>query len=230
MINITFTGVDDRTDIERLVSISKAYRPHVEFAILVGSSPRNRFPSPATISTFKRRFVEDGLPAALHLCGTWSRRVNDLNSPKEDFDSSIRDRHLLNLATLFGRVQVNARRYDMRSVERFQLNASVAEVIVQTRARSLEHLDLVPGVSYLHDVSGGRGISAMTTWPPPPDGIRVGYAGGLSAENVARACAIVEGFNARDSWIDMESGVRTDDWFDLDKVQAVIDQVARSTG
>ena len=76
-------------------------------------------------------------------------------------------------------------------------------------------------MSILLDASGGLGIdTGIKLWP---DWFyKVGYAGGMNADNVGDKLAyLIE--NARHPfWIDMESGVRTDDWFDIDKVLKVL--------
>ena len=52
---------------------------------------------------------------------------------------------------------------------------------------------------------------------------KVGYAGGFNPENVAdKLHYLLTNDEVGDFWIDMESGVRTDDWFDLDKVRRVL--------
>ena len=48
-------------------------------------------------------------------------------------------------------------------------------------------------------------------------------AGGFNPENVAdKLRYLLTNDEVGDFWIDMESGVRTDDWFDLDKVRRVL--------
>lgn len=59
-----------------------------------------------------------------------------------------------------------------------------------------------------------------TTWPKPFSNVRTGYAGGLNPDNLEEQLtkiAAVVGNNSVS--IDMESGVRTNNEFDLDKVR-----------
>ena len=89
--------------------------------------------------------------------------------------------------------------------------------------------------TYLHvlkDASGGKGV-VIDDFSIPKAATRcgIGFAGGLNVCNVPRAlmkshdsvmAANVEGHNNNPVyWIDMESGVRTDDKFDLQKVREV---------
>ena len=53
---------------------------------------------------------------------------------------------------------------------------------------------------------------------------KIGYAGGINPGNVAdKLTFLMENEMVGDFWIDMESGVRTDDWFDIDKVRRVLE-------
>ena len=74
----------------------------------------------------------------------------------------------------------------------------------------------------LLDASGGRGID--TPIDVFPTSRKIGYAGGLNPENIAdKLSFLMENVKIGRFWIDMESGVRTNDWFDLDKVVRVLE-------
>ena len=53
-------------------------------------------------------------------------------------------------------------------------------------------------------------------------GLKVGYAGGLNPENVGEKLEYLMENVEGEFWIDMESGVRTDDRFDIDKCVSVL--------
>jgi phosphoribosylanthranilate isomerase len=74
----------------------------------------------------------------------------------------------------------------------------------------------------LFDESAGRGISP-DTWSKPIDGHFCGYAGGLNPDNVQSNLDIISQV-AKDqkTWIDMETGVRTDNQIDLLKIRHVL--------
>ena len=213
---LTFTGVDKNTDLGRLRRIADVC-PHVEFAVLVGSKTgtdtSNRFPSWSYIGD-----IAAVLPinqVAVHMCGMFSRAIerDDFGLPLEVCDKG------------FGRVQVNATHYNLRAVDAFAVRArdrGVREVIVQVRGSNALLTDVHVGRSYLHDESGGRGVDCIDRWNAPPVSTPCGFAGGLSAENIDRAVAFARKHPHADIWFDMETGVRTDDWFDLDKVVEVI--------
>lgn len=50
--------------------------------------------------------------------------------------------------------------------------------------------------------------------------------GGINADNVAIVIEAIGSLSPAGYWIDMESGVRTENLLDLNKVQAVIEKVA----
>ena len=89
------------------------------------------------------------------------------------------------------------------------------------RAGLLPALAGLPNHAILFDASAGRGV-APEGWPAPLPGHFCGYAGGINPDNVAGHIDKIAAAGAQDTWIDMESGVRTDDRFDLDKVRRVL--------
>lgn len=85
----------------------------------------------------------------------------------------------------------------------------------------------------LFDPSGGRGVSAigeireLAAWvakEKPP--VRIGFAGGLGPNNIEQALDATSALE--DFWLDMESGVRTDDRFDLVLVEHVLKKTERA--
>lgn len=80
-------------------------------------------------------------------------------------------------------------------------------------------------IYWLHDQSGGKGkVANIYPRPNYNDNYVVGYAGGINPDNVKE---ILEKIPAADDnfWIDMENGIRTDDWFDIDKAIKVLENV-----
>ena len=214
-VRLTFTGVDDRTDLARVIRIGRLH-PHVEFAVLVGSRTGDpgatRYPHLRVVRDFRRIANDAGVRCAVHLCGSYSRAVM-----KQQWEGPIR------VGFGFDRVQVNASRYNMGSVKAFA-DLVGSKVIVQWRGCESP---VYPAIAFLHDESGGRGVNGITDWPMV--GRWSGFAGGLNVENIAEAVGFVRATAPAGSWLDMETGVRTDDWLDLDKVDAVIAAAAEET-
>lgn len=213
---VTFTGVDAATDPDRLQQLHSRY-PRTELAVLAGGANRCRHQSLDAVAGWGRFAAAARVPMALHLCGPHARAVNTAT------DTAA----VLELCAGFQRVQINAARYDPDRVAAFADAVGCRSVILQHRGGFDAGLPVVhPKVEYLFDRSGGRGRSCFDDWPPPPDTrTRVGYAGGMSPRNIAAALAAVHRFAQGRVWLDMETGVRTDDRLDLDKVEAVCQTV-----
>ena len=140
---------------------------------------------------------------------------------KQEYEDPLRE------SCGFDRIQVNASRYNMPAVERFKHRYVAIGVTVIVQWRTLHMDKRVPGIGLLHDESGGRGIDGIKTWPLRPR--FGGFAGGLGAENIREAVGYVRMTARPGSWLDIETGVRTDDWFDLGKVADVIDLAKKET-
>ena len=72
---VTFTGVDDNTNIEDLICLTKKY-PFVEFGVLVSKNNSNtgtvnRYPN----LTILKRLKNKGLELSCHICGSIARDI-----------------------------------------------------------------------------------------------------------------------------------------------------------
>lgn len=209
---ITFTGFDDRTCIDQMVDISKAYP--VEWGVLV--SPHNRdarFPSNQAIKELVDRYWN--LNLSMHCCGQYSRNVQSLGEfPYQEF------------ILAFKRFQLNGKIIVSKSDIVSMYKKIGASFIFQgsnfDRSLSNQNSD---AISVLFDTSGGRGI-VPDKFPMHP-GFFCGYAGGISPENVIEVIEKINAPEGAEYWIDMETGVRTNGWFDMQKVMLVCDRVFR---
>ena len=100
---VTFTGVDDKTNIDDLVYLTEKY-PFVEFGILVSKNNSNngtvnRYPN----LTILKRLKNKGLNLSCHICGSIARQIVQKNDWSE-------------LEKLLGK--------DIEVFNRFQLNVS----------------------------------------------------------------------------------------------------------
>ncbi|NUB09040.1 hypothetical protein FBZ85_1065 [Azospirillum brasilense] len=116
----------------------------------------------------------------------------------------------------FRRVQANHRPPDAgvtaREMEEWGRRRGIA------RTRDLE-FPAGTAVEWLFDRSAGEG-RAPEEWPRHSGGARlVGHAGGIGPGNVVEVLKPIAATGP--DRLDMESGGRTDDWLDLDKVEAV---------
>ena len=222
LTHITFTGVDDVTDLHRLVDIQKKY-PKVEFGVLVSRKWKEN--GQRYLSPFKARELRGlGLRLSAHLCGSMARDVLHMGgfSNTDDFPEII---------DIFSRVQLNVSNYDEpENMSPYILPGPLQEIIIQQAFNHNTFMlcRIASGdcISILLDESGGKGIEAPFRMPSYLHNVHVGFAGGINPDNVvAKVQEITSLPHINRFWIDMESGVRTNDRFDLDKVEQVCELV-----
>ena len=225
--HITFTGIDNRTDIQDLVDIQREF-PIAEFGMLASyhwSENGNRFRDPALLPDLVnyQRFLN----LSLHVCGSAAHDAAIGNWI--DIDLGLLSGH----TGIFRRIQLNVA--DHRNNPHHLWSppyGSLQELIVQQHnaddiALFRHTAEIYQGdmtkdrISVLLDGSGGRGVDTPLK---VLHGVgKVGYAGGFNPDNVAEKLQyLLENVDSGMFWIDMESGVRTDDWFDTAKVRRVL--------
>ena len=244
---VTITGLDRKTSFDRILKLSKRY-PFLEVAVLVGSQTNgnclSRFPSLLVVNHWREYARDNGIPTAVHLCGAYSKLVLQ-SIDTTSFGASFAD--VLRLCKGFGRVQVNlpsgywnrphsSVHNPWNNLQDFADWVTCNKVILQHREAwntiPVRHLK----VEYLFDRSGGRGVADFGSWlsvpdlslynPIPPGGRWWGYSGGLGPDNIHTAMEFVHRqVDQSRVWLDMESGVRTGGWLDLDKVEQVCSKV-----
>lgn len=221
--HITFTGIDARTDLRELQAIQQQY-PLAEFGVLTSYhwiENGNRYPNPQ----FLPNLWGSSLNLSLHLCGSAAHdaAVGEWQKIQE---------HVIGTLNIFKRIQLNiANRQDnpmKASLPGIGMNGQ--EIIIQQRSisdlavylYSVQQRCDPDRFSVLLDSSGGQGIDTPVEILKGDN--KVGYAGGISPDNVAdKLTYLFENVRDGEFWIDMESGVRTDDWFDTAKVRRVLE-------
>lgn len=203
---IAFTGADDPAMLPAMADLSACYP--IEWGMLLDPKQEGapRFPDePAR----RALLAAAGLRWAAHICGDPARNIAD--APET--------------ATI-----------DLRGFTRIQVNhgfsGSGAGQIANTAAFGRRHgvramlqcLGPFPEdarIDWLFDVSFGRG-HRPAAWPPLPDrGPFCGYSGGIGPETVTDILGAIRPPPGIPYWIDMESGVRTEDRFDIAKCAQV---------
>jgi len=234
---VTISGADDQVAISDLQALSEKF-PFVEWAILF-SPKKHGEPRYPTMSWIFDIGMLDGsrFNKALHLCGGYARFFA---MGKGDPEWDVKD--LFNTIDDFERVQINLRN-QLKDININQLSHNIFESLVhdwiiqlsddgEDSRQFLDQINLavrnlnpVYNVFPFLDASGGRGV-AETNWKMNLSIKHLrGYAGGINPGNVE---SIVKQISAslpdgERFWIDMESGVRTDDKFDLKLVQDVLE-------
>lgn len=230
LTRVTVTGADTFTNRRTMYDISQEF-PFVEWGILLSKSKEgkeNRFPDESWID----QLFDYPLNYAGHLCGSWVRDFvnggNEFTTERPRWTTPIPVH-----GTLFKRLQLNIS-HIVDHVDRttflkvLQESKIASRFIIQVRSivPSWWPTDRIDDVDFLYDCSGGRGV--LTPQWPTPMGMwqerkllpNCGYAGGLSPDNLAAQLPLMEkAAEGQPVWIDVESGVRTSDVFDLDKVR-----------
>lgn len=198
---ITFTGIDDRTDLHRADDLASKFP--IEWGVLFSSANRDaRFPCQQAV----REIVEISGRKSAHLCGAVAL----------DAQKGVVDRNIpLNS---FGRVQINGNRVNKECLASLSDEFNV-DVILQCREQQFVQSDFFQ----LFDLSGGKGVMPKKIPPLPTYEQLVGYAGGIGPDTVIDYLTTIQGSGR--FWIDMEGRVRTNGWFDLDLVERVCNQV-----
>lgn len=224
---ITFTGVDNKTSLTSLQILANRYN-NIEFGILVSKNNTNldkvsRFPNFETID----KVLNADLPSvSCHICGELAKHYVYTG----DF-SEIRDFLGQERVDKFSRFQLNIRGYD--NYKLFVIEEDIHIIIQVSNAKSYQYFyqmrELNPNkVEALIDYSGGHGKLGCFNYVSDGDEI-FGYAGGININNVTYILGYIEGKMEYDVnyWIDMESSVRTDDWFDTSKVREICSEVEK---
>ncbi|MBS1181621.1 MAG: hypothetical protein H6Q99_1501 [Proteobacteria bacterium] len=203
---IAFTGVDLATVIDDLRALSARYP--IEWGILIDAA-QEALPLFPDAATRQALLTAGGLRFAAHVCGAEARRI--ANAP---------DTAIIDLAG-FSRLQVN---HSFEGSSQAQADNTVRFGRTRGLRAMLQCKGAFPADSrldWLFDTSFGRG-TAPGTWPKlPADGPFCGFAGGINPSTVADVLKAVDAAPGALYWIDMESGVRTDGWLDLDKCESV---------
>jgi hypothetical protein len=243
LTHVTITGADDDVDQFDLFDLSVRF-PFVEWGVLFSQSKAGvpRYPSwdwVLGLAEMKKTIKHKTPKFSAHLCGKWvsdalTGRISIFNNEPE-------------LNRLFHRIQLNCGKSRLKEAienkDLWRAAMRVSQSVILGGNYGNLKLDLgrcsLSGVYPLFDASGGHGKKPKD-WPLPFSETKTegvvqkkhtqfcGYAGGLGPDNVAEELDRIEHVVGHVSvWIDMESGVRTKDKFDLNKVEEVLEKSAR---
>ena len=222
---ITFTGVDENTDLDRCIDIAERFDHKVEWGILASfSNKAHRYPN-IKFLRHAIQYLDRHSSVAVHLCGEYAREANAGNFDKP---GSVLHDDLYDFVDFVPRWQINlvAGAYDLIEL---QTTAQLlyTTFIIQNRTSKLPEnaKDEYPNLRFVQDCSGGKGRLIDVSKSPvidDPD-YMMGYAGGIGPDNVVD---VVDQIQSNRYWIDMESSLRNEsDWFDLDRVEKVCELV-----
>lgn len=201
---ITLTGADERTDVHALASLD------AEIGFLYSVQLEGREPRYPRMKWIQEAASIMRRPA-LHVCGGAARDL--LLTGKLQVG-------------LFQRIQVNG---GISRGEIVQLCDLYPKCTIVTQYRgelndwAVAAVPLHDNHAVLVDASGGTGLSP-SVWTHPDTLKPVGFAGGLGPDNLLVELQRIAEV-ARDGWwVDMETKLRTDDWFDMYKAEECVEQ------
>ena len=213
---VTITGADDDVYPSALQGLSREFG-FVEWGLLVSTSRQGtaRYPTAMWRDAMVGRahLSNRQMFTSWHACGACS------TATVSGADRWVRRQRMQINGYLPGKWRALARLASLLNVEFILQCRSEADLpSVATDACRIR------GASVLYDPSAGSG-RRPERWPETPTNVKVGFAGGIGPDNVL---SVIEQIGTRGApyWIDMETGVRTDDKFDLAKVRRVLEQVA----
>jgi hypothetical protein len=201
---ITFTGVDTSDLLPGMLALSARYP--IEWGILIDPEQDGRplFPDPRTRSLL----LAAPLRFSVHLCGSAARAVVEGADPQLDLQG-------------FSRAQINHTRSGSSDGEILHSALFGARHGLRVALQCQGEFPADGRVDWLYDVSFGTGVRP-TSWPAAHARLPFcGYSGGLGPDNVGATLAQLPIAPGAGYWIDMESGVRTANRFDLEKCAAV---------
>jgi phosphoribosylanthranilate isomerase len=224
---LSLTGADDNTLLLDLANLSTEFS-FIEWALLYSPYTEGKQRNPS--QRWRQEFFDMQLPGhnAIHLCGDLA--FEQLLANQLPAELEYADRMQLNINarkpsfTTSQVLDVYKRAMDISPAVILQYHAGTASVITSF-INSLQNVDR-GRVHILMDDSRGRGQSP-DNWELP-EGLEhmfCGFAGGLGPSNIEQAIVTMEA-HAVPYWADMETGIRTDNEFDLHKVKQVVQAAA----
>lgn len=227
---ITFSGIDEEVEIQNLISLSEAFKETISIEWGVLLSPKNgrpRYPSLEWIEKLAKPIAKNKINAAGHLCGKFAKTFIQGSSNELPLDLDMFDRIQINLGPY---IEESNEELIYNSIRNQNYNCFILQVgnnydktieIAKYLKKRLCKIEL------LYDCSGGNGIE-QSSWPQSHQDFVCGFAGGLSPENISEKLNVINHItNNKPFWIDMESGIRTDNSFNLEKVINILETIAK---
>lgn len=215
LTRVTITGADDGVPYLPLLELSQRY-PFVEWGILVSSKRIGtaRYPQPWWRTTFAYHAEQCKAQYSYHLCGQLAR-----DALAGDLELAPAPRMQLNGFSSFVLP-------GLALAKRFR---DVDWILQCSHLAALRRADDLfrsyPNVCALWDQSGGNGRT-LESWPLPRldiAGAPLSYSGGITEDTVQGLLTKLTGNPEPNVFgIDLETGARTDDTFDLGKVERIL--------
>lgn len=205
---VTFTGIDHSALVPGMRALSERFP--IEWGVLIDTDRQDQ---PLYPGQSERLSIQaSGLRLSAHVCGSAASSIVEGRDPKLDLEG-------------FARVQIN---HSRSGSSHLAIQHSCTFGVARNIRVALQCQGAFPNddrVDWLYDVSFGTG-KMPTAWPAIVSAHPLcGYSGGLGPANVADLLTKLPVAKGTPFWIDMESGVRTEGRFDLEKCAAVCESV-----
>ena len=207
MPGITLSGVDEGTPFSDLTHLAEL-GAEIVFLYTFDPEDRHRYPPEVWIENALRLLWKNH--TALHVCGTRARK-------------ELLDGNLEQMAHGVNRIQVNGQVSTSELLRLCNLMPYIPVITQHTEANA----DLLSVGAKNHallvDSSGGRGL-LPTCWERPETAKAVGFAGGLTPDNLAEELPKIAAVAKGEWWLDMETSLRDEnDWFSVPKALKVME-------
>lgn len=219
---LTITGADDGVEPRALAALSEEF-PFVEWGLLIS---KNRFGEPRYPSTswlLEAPQVLGFERLSFHLCGEFARRAmggDPTMVPREVKRIQLNGFGSFRLPCLISAEMCREAEFILQCGDIGALN----------HADQLRERHGYSNVVALWDPSGGIGRWFMESGGRYPRwydaGLPIGYAGGINELNIEDTASALCTVTGDPSWLDLESGARTDGKFDLAKVRRILELAA----
>lgn len=235
---ISFIGIDSDTNLNELKKLPTLTKHKIEFGILYSENKMDnsqRYPNKKEILKMLDGLnsQETNFTLSLHLCG---QSVSKFLSMNEE---------IIALCKKFNRVQLNIPAGEFKNSSNLfkKLNNILSLidasrlpfiVVLQYNSRNKELLDNFINENFhyrncfdiLFDNSGGLGKEIDTPFPQI-NNIYCGYAGGINPDNINTIVEKINTVAKQSYYIDMESGIREDDLFSIQKCQMLLENLSK---
>jgi len=224
---ISFVGIDIHTPYENLFIGFNDPNIKCEFGVLYSESRKNtRYPDYDFCKKYLSWGLDNNVATSLHLCG--DDAINKFLN---------QDNKIMDLCKLAGRTQLNIKIQNFTdynvladTILKVGLNNELT-LILQKNATKFKFNEILlsklspqaANIHLLNDSSGGFGREISVVDKPHSDYF-TGYAGGINPDNVLRIVSLIDDVNSDNYqyYIDMESGVRTNNLFSIEKCQDIL--------
>lgn len=228
MFKLSITGSDNEVNIKDLQSLALEY-PQLELAILYLPEKENQARNPGKSWRDEFFSLVPNSQTAIHLCGgsCFNTILND------DFEDSELFIELKKTQRI--QMNINARKKIFNNFEIYKIYSKLLKhnftLILQYHERSQEwiipYIENVEdkhkqNIHILLDSSLGKGVSPDNF--SVPEELKtlnypIGFAGGLNPENISSYYHSIKNFDLPAYWLDLESGSRTENKFDMLKAK-----------